>query len=133
MSVDSISILKERGLRVTPQRISILDILAKGRHYTGEQVYSRIKGKIPTISLSTVYNVLDTLEKSGLLNSFEVNGTRWYDSNIETHVNVYCEDTDEVIDLDIDLTAIMEELKKKGIDVKKISVVAHSSCRSNRK
>ncbi|MEM3862202.1 MAG: transcriptional repressor, partial [Thermoplasmatales archaeon] len=74
MEAKLISQLRERKLKVTPQRVLILKILNRGGHYTGEQVYNLIKKEIPGISISTVYNTLDTLHSKGLLNSFEVNG-----------------------------------------------------------
>lgn len=129
MELDATKLLRDKGLKVTPQRISILRILSRGGHFTGEQVYSLIRKKEPSISISTVYNTLDTLDRSEILNSFEVNGMKWYESKLDSHVNVYCTDSNEVMDIDLDLAPLKKELMRKGLDTTKISVIAYSECR----
>ncbi|MCL4333473.1 MAG: transcriptional repressor [Candidatus Thermoplasmatota archaeon] len=129
MELDATKLLRDKGLKVTPQRISILRILSRGGHFTGEQVYSLIRKKEPSISISTVYNTLDTLDRSEILNSFEVNGMKWYESKLDSHVNVYCTDSNEVMDIDLDLAPLKKELMRKGLDATKISVIAYSECR----
>ncbi len=129
MELDAAKLLRDKGLKVTPQRISILRILSRGGHFTGEQVYSLIRKKEPSISISTVYNTLDTLDRSEILNSFEVNGMKWYESKLDSHVNVYCTDSNEVMDIDLDLAPLKKELMRKGLDTTKISVIAYSECR----
>lgn len=133
MGINSISILKANKLKVTPQRIVLLDILNSGGHYTGEQIHTVIRRKEPNISLSTVYNTLDTFEREGILASFEVDGMKWYESKTESHVNIYCTDSKKIIDLDMDVSQIAGELKKRGISVTKINIVAFSECGIGRK
>ncbi|MEM3448934.1 MAG: Fur family transcriptional regulator [Nitrososphaerota archaeon] len=128
MEAKLISQLRERKLKVTPQRVLILKILNRGGHYTGEQVYNLIKKEIPGISISTVYNTLDTLHSKGLLNSFEVNGMKWYEAETRSHVNVYCTNSKEIIDIDLDFSQIERALKSKGLNPTKISIIAYSEC-----
>ncbi len=130
--MNSIQLLREKKLKITPQRTSILEVIKPGGHYTGEQIYNKIKSKVPGISLSTVYNTLNLLEKNSIISSFEVNGMKWYESRIDSHVNVYCEDRDKVTDLDLDLTFLLDELRKKGIVSNKISIVVYSDCKSDK-
>jgi len=98
MNADEIETLKKKGLKLTPQRISILKMLGKGGHFTGEQIYNEIKKKHRGISISTVYNTLNAFDRTGIVNSFEADGMRWYETRTEMHVNLYCTDQKRVTD-----------------------------------
>ena len=129
MEAELVNLLKAHNLKVTPQRISILKILYKGGHFSGEQIYNELKKTEPSISLSTVYNTLNSLTKMGILNSFEINGITWYEMKRDLHINVYCEDTNQIIDVNsINLQNLYDELKKLGILVKNLNIVAIAEC-----
>ncbi|BCU69235.1 Fur family transcriptional regulator [Stygiolobus caldivivus] len=128
MELDLANLLRQKGLKVTPQRLSILKLLYTGGHFNGEQIYNELKKSEPSISLSTVYNALNTLEKAGLLNSFEVNGITWYEIKRDLHVNVFCEDSDQIVDVDVDLEELYKKLNEKGINVKSLNVVVTAEC-----
>lgn len=128
METDLADLLRQKGLKVTPQRLSILKLLYNGGHFNGEQIYNELKKSEPSISLSTVYNALNALEKAGLLNSFEVNGITWYEIKRDLHVNVYCEDSNQIIDVNVDLEGLYKELSEKGINVKSLNVVVTAEC-----
>ncbi|MEM1626458.1 MAG: Fur family transcriptional regulator [Sulfolobaceae archaeon] len=133
MIEELVNVLKQNGLKVTPQRLAVLRLLSKGGHYSGEQIYEILKKEEPSISLSTVYNTLETLKKAGIINSFELNGVTWYEMRKVPHVNVYCIDTEEIIDVDVELNEIYNEIRKKGIEVKSMNIVAYAECSSMRK
>ncbi len=128
MEIDPVEILRKKGLKVTPQRLAVLKLLSKGGHYSGEQIFEELKKNEPSISLSTVYNALEALETAGIINSFEANGITWYEMRRNPHVNVICEDKNEIIDVDINLEEIIQQLKNKGINVINLSVVAYADC-----
>ena len=47
------------GLKLTPQRLAILDYLKENReHPSAEMIFKSVREKFPTISFSTVYNTL---------------------------------------------------------------------------
>ena len=49
--------LADSGLRSTPQREVVYDVLLRKRdHPTADEVFARVKSGLPTISLATVYN-----------------------------------------------------------------------------
>ncbi|AEE95170.1 Fur family transcriptional regulator [Acidianus hospitalis] len=128
MEIDPVEILRKKGLKVTPQRLAVLKLLSKGGHYSGEQIFEELKKNEPSISLSTVYNALEALESAGIINSFEANGITWYEMRRNPHVNVICEDKNEIIDVDINIDEIVQQLKNKGINVINLSVVAYADC-----
>ncbi|AAK42412.1 transcriptional repressor [Saccharolobus solfataricus] len=128
MEVDLANLLRQRNLKVTPQRIAILKLIMRGGHYSGEQIYEELKKTEPSISLSTVYNTLETLKESGILNSFEANGITWFEINRKPHVNVFCIDSNRIIDLDIEMDNFMENLTKNGLDIKNVNIIVYADC-----
>lgn len=63
---DAREVLHQRGLRWTPQRRLILDVLAEtAGHVTGSDVVERCREHDPEITPSTVYRTLDVLEEVG--------------------------------------------------------------------
>lgn len=126
IKMDTLQLLKENHIKITPQRASILSTLITGNHLIGEQIYSKIKGDIPGISLSTVYNTLELFERKGIINSFEANGIRWYEKRTETHVNIYDYGTNMVRDLELDLSDFFRQLKNNNIEAEKIDIIIYS-------
>ncbi len=56
--------LKENALRITPQRLAVLKILASSQdHPTVENIYEQVKNEFPTTSLATVYKTVSVLKK----------------------------------------------------------------------
>jgi Fe2+ or Zn2+ uptake regulation protein len=133
MTEELLTLLRQKGLKVTPQRLAILKLLYKGGHYTGEQIYEVLKKEEPSISLSTVYNTLEILKKSDIINSFELNGVTWYEIKKTPHINVYCIDTNEIIDININLAELYQKMQENGLIVKEVNVVAYAECSNLRK
>ncbi|HTQ32102.1 MAG TPA: transcriptional repressor, partial [Opitutaceae bacterium] len=60
--------LADSGLRATPQRELVYNVLIKWRdHPTADEVFARVKTELPTTSLATVYNCLETLVQCHLI------------------------------------------------------------------
>ncbi|CAI8268301.1 MAG: Peroxide operon regulator [Opitutia bacterium UBA7350] len=104
--------LARSGLRATKQREQIFTVLLDKRdHPTADEIYARARGEMPSISLATVYNCLETLTESGLIRAvnFEREPTR-YCPNLTQHAHFYCKATGEVIDIDLK-DSLLAELK----------------------
>ncbi|QKR00423.1 transcriptional repressor [Metallosphaera tengchongensis] len=128
MEMDIAEMLRNRGLKVTPQRIAVIRVMERGGHFSGEQIFNELRKTEPSISLSTVYNALETLEKAGIIRSFEAGGKTWYEMRMEPHVNVFCEDIGDIIDVDLDLENLQKSLVEKGIEPKNLSVIVYAEC-----
>ena len=67
-TTDPIQLLQDSGLRATPQRQTVLSVIAvHGGHLTAEDVYREAKRLNPRISLATVYRTLAALKEAGLI------------------------------------------------------------------
>lgn len=79
-------------LRKTHQREIILDELAKCKsHPTADELYERIKKKLPRVSLATVYRNLEILAEAGVIKKLEISGRqKRFDWDPTDHEHVYC-------------------------------------------
>ena len=91
---------RERGLRVTPQRIAVYEELCRnGSHPTAEQIYSKVRQSMPTISLNTVNETLLTFAQIGLVEVIEGFGSsRRYDPNLAAHHHIHCAECGAILD-----------------------------------
>jgi Fe2+ or Zn2+ uptake regulation protein len=94
--------LRERGLRVTPQRIVIHRALcARNQHLTAEQVLARVSDVLPGTSLPTVYSTLELLEGLELVRRVGTgNGAVVFDSRVEPHAHTVCRRCGAMADLE---------------------------------
>jgi Fur family peroxide stress response transcriptional regulator len=106
-ATDSLPSLNQRladsGLRATPQRELIYNVLLKKRdHPTADEVFARVKAEMPTISLATVYNCLETLVECDLVRAvnFERSPTR-YCPNLAPHAHFHDEKSGSTHDIDL--------------------------------
>jgi Fur family transcriptional regulator, peroxide stress response regulator len=85
--------LKEKGFKITPQRLAIVDALVENRHlHPGATLIHKEAGKkTKNVSLSTVYATLGHFSQEGLIRSMEFDRMEnRYEGNLEDHVNLVC-------------------------------------------
>ncbi len=112
--------LSEKGLKVTPQRLAILDAIYKvGGHPTADNIIEHIRKNNPNIASGTVYKVLDTLIENNLVK--RVTNDRdvmRYDGKMDKHHHLYCIECDiieDYVDEELD-TLLKNYFKKKEIE-----------------
>lgn len=67
--------LRERGLRVTRQRLAVLDAVAHNPHHPAEAIHTVVTEKLPEITVQSVYTVLHDLTAHELLRRFDPPGS----------------------------------------------------------
>lgn len=111
--------LVEKGLKITPQRIVILEAIIKlNNHPTAENIIDYIRKNHPNIATATVYKVLDALVDKGLIKKVKTEkDVMRYDAFLENHHHLYSSDSGRIEDyLDDELNEILEKhFEKKGI------------------
>jgi Fur family transcriptional regulator, peroxide stress response regulator len=111
--------LIEKGLKVTPQRIAILEaIVVLNNHPTAENIIDYIRKNHPNISTATVYKVIDALVEKELLKRVKTDkDVMRYDAVMENHHHLYCSASDRIEDYyDNELNELLDEyFEKKGI------------------
>ncbi|MEP0368468.1 MAG: transcriptional repressor [Cyclobacteriaceae bacterium] len=95
-------LISEAGLKATHSRIAVLhNLMVMGDHPTAEQVHSNIKEQNPSISLGSVYRILEKLVEANL--AYQVatkSGLKRYDAKLDPHSHIYAVNTDEIQDYD---------------------------------
>jgi Fur family peroxide stress response transcriptional regulator len=94
-------VMVHNGHRMTPQRREVYEVLLAERdHPTATEVFWRAKQRVPSISLATVYNCLETLVECGLAKQVNVEreATR-YCPNLNEHGHFLCERCGKVFDV----------------------------------
>src|SRR2546421_8537040 len=97
-----VSQLRERGMRVTPQRIVIhRELCGHSQHLTAEQVLARVSDVLPGTSLPTVYSTLELLEGLQLVRRVGTGtGAVLFDSRVEPHAHTVCRRCGAMADLE---------------------------------
>ena len=95
---------KNIGLKLTPQRVAILEYLdGNTSHPSAEDIYRHVKERFPMISFATVYNTLETLRKRGLILELTIDPDRKrYDPNIHPHHHLICLRCKSVVDVNLE-------------------------------
>lgn len=104
--------LRERGLKVTPQRLAVFEAVdLLNDHPTAEGVSQYIRKKHPDIATGTVYKTLETLVDKHLLKRVKTdNGLLRYDAVNDNHHHIYCNHCDRIEDYyDSELTELIHE------------------------
>ena len=129
--------LKEKGLKVTPQRMAIIEVLIekKGSHPGAGLVYEEAKKKKKSLSLSTTYATLNELSRHGIIKTlqFDQMGNR-YEGNLEEHINLICERCKKILDYKVSIGIDQREVAKKtGFSITDTRLEYYGYCRECRK
>jgi Fur family transcriptional regulator, peroxide stress response regulator len=121
--------LSEKGLKVTPQRIAILEAIIKlNNHPTAEHIIDYIRTNNPNIATATVYKVLDALAEKDLIKKVKTDkDIMRYDAVMEKHHHIYSSDSDRIEDyrdeeLDEIIANHFERKKIKGFRIEDIKL-----------
>ncbi len=135
-----VKILVENNLRVTPQRIAVLEsVLSLEFHPTAEDVVDLLRINYPSISMGTVYKNLEIFVKKGILEKVKIDDdTIRYDHIKEKHHHLFYTDSESIIDyFDPDLNQILDKYFRKKkipdfhIDDYKLQITGHKSGEQN--
>jgi|WetSurMetagenome_2_1015567.scaffolds.fasta_scaffold00053_42 Fur family transcriptional regulator, peroxide stress response regulator len=105
---------KGLGLKLTPQRLSILAYLEDNKcHPTADGIYRHVSKKFPTMSPATVYNTLEALKKRGMLTEITIDSDKkHFDPDTSRHHHAICTSCKKIVDIhtDFDLSTAEKEL-----------------------
>jgi Fe2+ or Zn2+ uptake regulation protein len=91
--------LHAHGLRITPQRVVVLEALRALSHPDAEAVLAYAQNRQAAMSVATVYNVLEKLRAAGLVIAMDVRGRRCFDIRTDSHDHVRCRHCGRVDDM----------------------------------
>ena len=132
------TLCRQQGLSLTVQRRIIMEtLLDRTDHPTADQVYEEVKPRIPGISRTTVYRVLETLVEIGVITKACSPGaaTR-YDPMTQKHHHLVCLRCDKLIDVideAIDESVLLPKVRTQQFEIQGYSVHFHGICAACRR
>jgi Fur family peroxide stress response transcriptional regulator len=112
----ALRILVEKGLKVTPQRIAVLDIILNlHNHPSADNIAEYIRLSYPHVPIGTVYKILDAFVEKGIISRIKTeNGIIRYDPVPEKHHHLYSSQSEQIEDFyDEDLNKILDDYFRK--------------------
>lgn len=110
--------LREKGLKVTNQRLVVLQVLAehRDRHMTAEEIYDLVRIDFPEIGIATVYRTVQLLLEMQLVDRIELNdgcvryemGHQFAEGAKHYHHHLICRECGRIIPFDDDLLDDLE-------------------------
>lgn len=126
------ALFREKGLPLTVQRRLILKTLLDRRdHPTADEIYMDVKDRLPGVSRTTVYRVLETIVRMGIANKVSHPGAAVrFDPITERHHHLVCRHCDKVVDLEGAPSAEvpLPETRRTGFQITDYSIYFRGVC-----
>lgn len=120
-----LSKLRDHDLRITPQRMAVLRVLAASEgHPTVETIYEKIRAEFPTTSLATIYKTVSLLKEiNEVLELGFADGSNRYDGNKPfPHPHVICTKCKKIIDPDL---SSLKDMTKEVAEETGFQIITH--------
>ena len=106
---DLVAKLRPLGIRLTPQRLAIAEVVVNSAdHPAVKEIFERVKGFFPYVTMATVYSTLTMLEGAGIVRELPFQRQSRYDANLSPHVNLVCVNCGTVVDSDVGQETVAE-------------------------
>jgi Fe2+ or Zn2+ uptake regulation protein len=126
-----VDLFRSEGLKATPQRDLVFRLLHDNHtHPTAEAIYTAAAATMPTISLKTVYQVLNDLRELGEIQSLDFGtGATRFDPNIGDHQHLVCTSCGAVFDVHIDDSDLaLPKSQRHGFVIDEVEVTFRGCC-----
>jgi Fur family transcriptional regulator, peroxide stress response regulator len=125
--------LREKGLKITPQRLAIVDALVENRelHPGTNLIYAEALKRTKRVSLSTVYATLGEFSQQGLIKSLEFDRMEnRYEGNLEEHINLVCRRCGKITDYPLPPSGLAKDIAREaGFVVTEARMEYYGNCR----
>ncbi|MBE9012355.1 transcriptional repressor [Pseudanabaenaceae cyanobacterium LEGE 13415] len=101
---DAIERCQSLGMRLSRQRRFILELLWQDQeHLSAREIYDRLNRQGKDIGHTSVYQNLEALSEQGIIECIERSDGRLYGNISDAHSHVNCLDTEQILDIHIEL------------------------------
>ena len=132
MRVDSADLLRERGLRVTAQRLAVLRAVSAEPHVTADAVAETVRAEIGSISLQAVYDVLSALVDVDMVRRIQPAGSpARFEARVgDNHHHVICRICGRMADVDcaVGSAPCLRAADDKGYEIDEAEIVYWGRC-----
>jgi Fur family peroxide stress response transcriptional regulator len=129
------TICRQEGIKLTHQRMEIYrEVACTGDHPNAEEVYQRVRERLPTVSLDTVYRTLWLLNDLGLIKTLRSHRERTrFDANLSGHHHFICEQcgfTQDFYSTELDNFTLPDSVVNSLGDMETIHFEVRGICRN---
>lgn len=132
MAADPSELLRQRGLRITPQRLAVLRAVSDAPHTTADDVADSVRREIGAISVQAVYDALAALTETGLLRRIQPAGSpaRYEDRVGDNHHHLICRACERMVDVDCTVGAApcLDAGGASGYEIDEAEVIFWGRC-----
>jgi Fur family transcriptional regulator, stress-responsive regulator len=132
MPADPVDLLRERGYRVTGQRLAVLRAVMAQPHLTADAVAETVRAELGSISLQAVYDVLGVLADVGLIRRIQPAGSpaRFEARVRDNHHHVICRICGRTADVDcaVGTAPCLTAVDDKGYEIDEAEVIYWGRC-----
>ncbi|WP_258239243.1 MULTISPECIES: Fur family transcriptional regulator [Arcobacteraceae] len=133
--MNSSLLLKEYNLKVTPQRVAIVEELYSNGHMNIDELYKKLLEKFPSISLATIYKNVNAMVEKVFLNEVKIPEAKSvYELAKEEHSHLVCSSCGKIEDITIDTSILQSSIKEESaFQIQNVDVVFSGLCKSCQK
>ena len=108
-------LLKNYNLKVTPQRVAIVEELYLNGHMNIDDLYKKLLAKFPSISLATIYKNINAMVEKVFLSEVKIPNTKSvFELVKEEHAHLVCSECGNIEDIMLDVSSVLEEVTSKS-------------------
>ena len=108
--MDFVAELKANNLKVTPQRLTIVEQLHKYGHLNIDDIYKELKSKFPSVSLATIYKNINAMIEISFLSEVKIPKQKSvYELTKMEHSHVVCTSCNNIMDIELNTTNLIKE------------------------
>ena len=108
--VNYTNLLKEYNLKVTPQRVAIVEELSNRGHLNIDALYKTLQIKFPSISLATIYKNINAMIEKLFVTEVKIEEKKSvFELAKSEHAHVVCSQCGKIEDLMIDISSVLNE------------------------
>ena len=133
MKNQALNVLGAHKIRITPQRVEVYRVLGGNKHLTVDDIYGRITVHFPSMSLATVYTVLELYKTKGLVQEIRVEGHKsCFELRMDPHHHFVCRQCQRILDIDLAPCPALQRNEVQGHRIERLHGYFVGVCRQCR-
>ncbi len=125
------TVLKNYDLKVTPQRIAIVQELYTCGHLNIDQLYQKLLEKFPSISLATIYKNMNAMIEKIFVQEVKIpNEKSVYELTKENHAHFVCDSCKKIEDIHIDTKNLLSQVQlDTSYNINNATLIFNGTCK----
>ncbi len=125
-----IELLKHNKIKVTPQRLAIVELMDINGHISVRDIFNKIKANFPSLSLATVYKNVNSMLDSSFIKELKITGQdSKYELAKEAHSHMICTKCEKVEDINLETNLLVSTAQKiSNYDIDESNVQLFGVC-----